>query len=230
MKKVTALILIALLILLSGCNSATSKICYACNESCSQEVKFCPNCGANLISSDDEFNFEIDSEPIDYGDFGFENTYGLTEWISITEYDFSDINNAYIEVSYRGHEVFLFENGYLQSRYFKEANYYSGDFSKGDLDTAMRYSVVSNSVLSMDDNSTYEITNISMKGNVPIIHTDHTLYRNMGTFITDGIFIPTQFIDFSKEPEIVEDHRYITPSLHVRYYIKTEYLEELQVE
>ncbi len=226
MKRILAALLVLILILTSGCTQTGEKEetqCTECDEMCSAYYYYCPNCGNRLYS-------ESNSETIDYTDFGFENMYELNEWISIERLDFTDINNAYIEVSYTWHEVFLFENGYLQTRLFKEANNFTGDFSKGSLRTAMGYNVISNVVLIMNDNSTYEITEINHYGNIPIIETNHTLYRNMGTSINDGRYIPTYFIDFSKTPERVEYNNYFGPNIRLKYYIKAEYLEGYTVE
>ncbi|MBR4086713.1 MAG: hypothetical protein IKK30_02500 [Clostridia bacterium] len=226
MKKNLAAILVLVLILTSGCAQTGEKEetqCAECDEMCSAYYYYCPNCGNRLYS-------ESNSEPIDYSDYGFENNYGFTEWLWIDGYDFSDSNNAYVKAYYRKHEVFTFENGYLQTRFFKEENNFSGEFSKGSLHTAMSYNIISNSVLIMSDNSTYDITNINMKGNVPIIYTNHNLYRNMGTSITDGTFIPTHFIDFSREPEIIESNTYFGKDVRIKYFIKSEYLEGYVIE
>ena len=226
MKRILAIILIFMLIPLSGCSQDNQKeetLCSDCGESCSAYFYFCPNCGKRLASEGNNCETETDFSSIDYSDYGFENNYGFTELLWFDGYDFSDIDNAYVEAYYNGHKVLTFENGYLISRNFEKTNYFTGDFSKGDLSKTASYTIISNRLLSLYNHSTYEITNVSMKGNVPIIHTDHQQYT--GNYITDGTFIPTHFIDFSRTPEKVEYNTYFGPDVRMKYFIKSEYLE-----
>ena len=217
--------------MLSACSKEIEQICHVCNEACSESASFCPNCGADLFIAPPKETEEQEEEFVDYSDFGFQNNYGMNEWIYVSRYDFSDINNAYIITSYNGAEVLLFENEYLQIRSFEKENCYMGDFKKGKLETAIGYDMVSNTVLSLEDNSTYEIASMELKGDIPIIGTNHTLYRNAGEFVTDGWFIPTKFIDFSKEPEItyltINGVEYRGTSPDLKYYIKAEYLQDI---
>lgn len=189
MKKIVTLILIASLVLISGCNANTKK-CHACENYHSKDAKFCPNCGVALLSVDEEFDMSNKSELqlIDYSDFGFQNNYGMTEWMEIVDYDFSNKSEAFV---IGGGMVISLENGYLEERLFDSRTVFSGDRNDGELYNTERYNIVSNYVIEkqVTNYPTLEITDVEVVNNIPIIYTDEYHYPCL---------IPTYFIDFSR--------------------------------
>ncbi len=218
MKNVLSLILIASLILISGCSSI-SKICHICENSHPEDANYCPNCGVTLISDDDEI--ESETQVIDYSDFGFQNNYGMTEWMEIKDYDFSNKSEAFVSVK-GGNMVISFENGYLEERLFS-GTVFSGNRNEGELYDTERFNIVSNYVIEkqITNYPTLELTEVELVNNIPIIHTDEYHYECL---------IPTHFIDFSRtkmeQLEYNDVHigkYYITV---YKYYIKEEFLSQ----
>lgn len=234
MKRLISLVLCVIIVILfvTGCSSdnnqkSDSEICYNCGEYYVSNSNFCPMCGADLeshrIDNDDNTDHDIH---IDYSNFGFENLYNMTEWIEIERCVFNDSENPYIICDgSNGHfYVMNFQNNTFHTRdfYLYDSVIYKGEFESGELVDLFDYTIVSNNLISLPDSSSYEIKELSLVKNIPIVK----LKLNRGKDYTDytvksGNFIPVQFIDFSKEPETVEgDYGWTS----IKYYIKSEYL------
>lgn len=162
----------------------------------------------------------------DYSDFGFQNNYGLTEWMEISAYDFSDKNNAYVIVR-ANYMVVSFENGYLEERLF--STYYRGLSSKcifegnrneGEFYNAEQYNVVSNYIIEKQITNfpTLEL-NVDIVSGIPIIETNEIHYP---------LLIPTEFIDWSRsfeESEYDPGYGYDVGYSQIKYYINADFLQ-----
>ena len=234
MKRALAVLLIIVIMLsLSACSSNSGKLCHQCEEYYFQDAKYCPNCGADLNAND---WLEAGSEPVDYSDFGFQNNYGMTEWMEIDDYDFSDPQNAYVTCVEWNSKFYImkFEDGYLHTRkftcYSEQSDFYKDNFTVGELTDLYQYSVISNDLISLPDNSSYEIKYRVLENNIPIvsISLNYEEYFNDYT-IKNGRFIPKDFIDFSREPEIYKEKipsaLASTSKIHIKYYIKSSYIK-----
>lgn len=220
MKRILLSILIASQVLLSGCNFSSPK-CHVCQKKYPKDANFCPNCGSDVVSSTDE----LKSEVTDFSNFGFQNDYGMTEWMEIIDFDFSNKTDAFVIVRSSNYVV-NFSNGYLEERYFSsdtreaEKVIFSGDRNKGELCGAEKYNVVSNYVIEkqITNYPTLELTEVNLVNNIPIIYTTENHYPCL---------IPTYFIDFSRieTDQIVHNDRYFNKYETVyKYYIKKEFL------
>lgn len=221
MKKLLALILAVVMIFsLAACGKEkeAEKYCFNCGEGISEIVAFCPYCGVDLsLSTENSFT----NAPIDYSEFGFQNNYNMTEWLEIDDYNFEDPNNAYVIVRKNsGYYVRILENGYYTKKYFGSYNrdpIYKGDSNIGDTYDVYPYNIVNNYLIILQDtNKTKWEIDVIFESGIPII------LNTKKRFDMDPVgFIPTNFIDWTRDVEWVEkDNGTFGGTL--KYYINCE--------
>lgn len=218
MKKIiSSILIVSLLFILSACNSSKTTVCNNCGGKLKENAKFCSECGTELTVQN---NTPETSESTDYSDFGFQNNHNMNQWIEIENYDFSDSQNAYIETT--SPMVVIFENNYLQKRYFSthpteidETKLSSGDGTVGELyGEPKKYEVSANDVLNFVSGGTLVIEDVKLERGIPIISTDEFHYE---------LVIPMYFIDFERGVEITD--YVVNNGTYIRYYIKPEYIK-----
>lgn len=177
-----------------------------------------------------------ESQLIDYSGFGFNNMYGLTEWIKISsdykkegDYYLSGCD-AYFNIydvtkSSEVYQILNFQNGYIEVRNFgKNQPLFTGDRSLGKLEGTYQYHTVNNSLVAI---KAHKEPNVELKvkiwEGIPLIKLT-VVGNDSGLRFLDGIFIPTKFLDTGRS-EIYEettaiyciDGQYIAPRAK-KYY------------
>ena len=145
----------------------------------------------------------------DYSDFGFDNMYGLTEWIhvgeSIDDVDFYFTESRPVFNIYKYYYVINFENGYIEARYFDiPETFFTGDRSKGELEDVYSYDIINPSLITMNTDRAPNLEMaVSSWNGIPLIELSISGdgYR---TDFLEGVFVPTQFLDI-EHSHILDD-------------------------
>lgn len=208
-----------MLLCLTGCNQTPAEdsvplvLCAYCDADIAEVDNYCRHCG--------EPNDGGASLEVDYSDFGFDNMYGMTEWIRIEDYSLTDHGSAHVQAGER-YYVINFANGYIEVRAFNYSTYweYAGHFygnrTDGTLRDAFPYNLVNSYMLEfqLTNKRNAEITDVEIVEGIPIIYIDS---KEPAADI-DGCYIPTDFIDWTREPVTDGDLSPIT------FYIDEKYL------
>ncbi len=235
MRKIIKLFLVLLCILgMCSCNEkAVNAFCPNCFKLLVEDGSYCPYCGFKVSEDNFDNSIELPNRPKNYSDFDFSNTLGLTEFMGIDSYDFSDKDNAYVvAVSdkiiwvvpdkgiYPSYDIISIGNGYLSHFGFGKNNHYLGDTSKSTQKiTVSPYSIVNNNLLKLLDNSfdddTVELNNIEIIYGIPIFDMSIPSLDNK-------YYIPVSFLDLENK-NITESES--TINYEVKFKIKKELLK-----
>lgn len=176
----------------------------------------------------DEETYE-ESEPdellmdTDYSYFGFENNFGMTEWLSIAGYDFDDEGEMYVyalgwdQVISFSDDIFKFYEKY-------------DEYVDNTVDETADCSIKDNDTLSFEsgtfNGTSMIITERKLKHNLPMINAEFTKnYWGHTMIIKDSAwFIPIEFIDTERAPEkgVVVNS---TGDKGTKFYLKSEYIQ-----
>ena len=176
----------------------------------------------------DEETYE-DSEPDeyavaeDYSNFGFENNFGMTEWISIAGYDFDDDGEMYV-YALGWDQVVSFSDDF-----FKFYEKYD-EYIENTVDSTADCSIKDNDTLTFDSGTfsgtSMLITERKIKNNVPMINSEFTKnYWGHTMIIKDSAwFIPVEFVDAERSPEkgVIVNSKGDKGS---KFYLKSEYVQ-----
>lgn len=208
-----------MLLCLTGCNQTPAEdsvppvLCAYCDADIAEVDNYCRHCG--------EPNDGGASLEVDYSDFGFDNMYGMTEWIRIEDFDFADHRNAYVQAGDH-YYVINFANSYIEvrsfnSRYMSEyTGHFYGDRTEGALRDAFPYKLVNSYMLEfqLTNKRNAEISDVNIIEGIPVIYVNSM----ESAADIDGCYIPTDFIDWTQEPVTDGDLSPIT------FYIDEKYL------
>lgn len=222
MKKACIWIIVLIMLLgCSGCGQESAEVtmtydsCAYCGADITVDNNYCSNCGK---PNDDGASLEVD-----YSEFGLDNMFGMTEWIRIDNFDFTDHSNAYVAAG-EHYYVINFANGYIEVRSFNSnfvheyKGHFYGDRTAGALCETLPYKMVSSHVMEfqLTNKRTAEITDVQIVEGIPLIYVE----SNEPAADIEGCYIPTDFIDWTREP--------ITSSMEfspIIYYVAEEYLK-----
>ncbi len=164
------------------------------------------------------------ADEYDYGNIGFEMTYGMTEWLQIAGYRFSD-ENSYVYTDSRN-DVCSFSYNFLKT--YEDYD----DYIENNVGEAANCTIQNNDSLTIAS-GVYGGTSLVIKErkltrNIPIIvvqstktYWGHTIFNNDAL---EAWFIPMDFIDWEKSPEnnvLINDEG----DKGDKFYIKSEYLD-----
>jgi len=221
-KLISAFMILCLLFVSCGCSS---------NEG---DINIENTSTSEMTTSMEEISTsEIDipyEEPIeDYSDFDFVNMHGCNELMGIKDYNFSDLNNAY---------VFTGEQRQVLSFYNSAVTHYNNanpteDGANGEIWDSVTYVVAGNNVLTLTAGyyagGIIEISYRSIVNGMPILLINHDRKGSREFIKCDGWYIPKEFIDWSRSPEPNQDEYDTSQGTEVRdsyrYYIKPELLK-----
>ncbi len=156
----------------------------------------------------------IDPEPyyepeiIDYSDFGFENTYGMDNWIKIKGYSFS-ADDSYVYTTGDYATVHFNRNFLKQLRWDRsdcDYNLYDETIgtSGGYVFNTVNYGIVDNDTISFVsgyyNGSTFYIENREMVNGIPILECKFNSTSRHDVY-DSGWYIPSGFINWSLSPE-----------------------------
>lgn len=162
-------------------------------------------------SVSDSFSSYIDSNENvanSFEDFGFENMFGMTEWVEIDEYDIEN-NTVTIHAKHSRNPNYFastisdlrFATRIFEKNHYYKSLIYSTGAATGDKYSPMEFSILDNTTIT----TKYKTIMIDTKSNVTnsffIIET------------TDGDFIPKDFINWS-------DFEYNYNVNHITYKLK----------
>ncbi len=215
------------LVLLLGCVGCSQAPVESTVES-TVELESCAYCGAGVGAEDNycsncgEPNDGGASLEVDYSGFSLDNMFGMTEWIRIEDFELTDHSNAYVEAGDH-YYVINFANGYIEVRSFNSnyrqeyTGHFYGDRTEGALRDTHPYRLVSGYVMEfqLTNKRNAEITDVQIVEGIPIIFVD----SSEPAADIDGCYIPTDFIDWTREPVTAGD---LSP---IMYYVSEEYLK-----
>lgn len=142
--------------------------------------------------------------------------YEMSEWIKVDSFFFSG-ENGFINID-GAYQVINFENDFMEARHFDVGKVFDGDRSQGEVDVALSYKLISDKLLSIqnDRDSILEITELQLWGGIPIISLEFTS-GGYNLSHLEGTYIPTEFIYFTRES--------FGDNSIIGYHIKHEYFD-----